>query len=218
MEEKNKIIIFDWGGVIESHRDGEYNIRIAVKNIVKRLSVDDIHDRDIIKEYENCSRDEQGTDIGCVNDIKKCEEWFERLKDKFHINKTFEDFSKVYKEEFSKVEYYQEVVEFAHSLKSIAITGILSNLIFLDKERLNKQVDFKYFDYVWLSFELNCEKPNEEIYEIVENDCKMKPENILFIDDCKENIEMAEKRGWNTCNAYGYELDKIKKSVTDFLK
>lgn len=217
MEEKNKIIIFDWGGVIESHRDGEYNIRTAMKSMIKRLNKD-INDRDIIKEYESCRKNEQGINIDCCNDIKKCEEWYERIKNTFHFNNTLEEFSRVYKEEYSKVEYYQEVVEFAHSLKSIAITGILSNLIFLDKARLNKQVDFKYFDYVWLSFELNCDKPNEEIYKIVENDCKIEPKNILFIDDCKENIEMAEKRGWNTCNAYGYELDKIKRSVTEFLK
>ena len=28
----DKIVIFDWGGVIESHRDGEYNSRTNNKN------------------------------------------------------------------------------------------------------------------------------------------------------------------------------------------
>lgn len=47
---------------------------------------------------------------------------------------------------------------------------------------------------------------------------KISPENILFIDDDTNNILMARKYGWNTCQAFGYELDKIKYSVEEFLK
>ena len=54
--------------------------------------------------------------------------------------------------------------------------------------------------------------------KVVEEDCKIKPENILFIDDSKENIEAAKKLEWNTCNAYGYKLDKIKEKVEQFLR
>lgn len=73
------------------------------------------------------------------------------------------------------------------------------------------------FDYVWLSFELKCSKPNEKVYKIVEEDCKIEPNNILFIDDFKENLKPAQAKGWNTCNACGYELEKIQKSVSEFL-
>ena len=43
------------------------------------------------------------------------------------------------------------------------------------------------------------------------------PENIMFIDDTTLNIENAKSRGWNTCQAQGFELDKIKASVNQFL-
>ena len=62
-----------------------------------------------------------------------------------------------------------------------------------------------------------CKAWWKNIYKIGEEECKIKPENILFIDDSKENIETAKKLGWNTCNAYGYELDKIKEKVEEFL-
>ena len=65
---------------------------------------------------------------------------------------------------------------------------------------------------------MNCRKPNEEIYIMVENDCKIKPKNILFIDDAEENINIAKKREWNVCLANGHELDKIKQRVAHFLK
>lgn len=30
MYNANKIVIFDWGGVIESHREGEYSLNTAI--------------------------------------------------------------------------------------------------------------------------------------------------------------------------------------------
>lgn len=45
----------------------------------------------------------------------------------------------------------------------------------------------------------------------------MEPKNILFIDDSKENIKVAQKRGWDTCLANGHELDKIRTEVDKFL-
>lgn len=116
-----------------------------------------------------------------------------------------------------KVDYYKEVVEYAHSLKDKCKIGILSNLSYLDKERIDRQVNLNMFDYVWLSFDLKCRKPDEIIYEKVEVDLKCENKNILFIDDTLVNIEIAKKRGWNTCHASGYELDKIKESVEAFL-
>ena len=96
--------------------------------------------------------------------------------------------------------------------------GILSNLGTIDKQRLDKQVDLKQFDYVWLSCELKYSKPNKKVYEIVENDCKLDPTNILFIDDVQANLEPAKEKGWNICNAFGYELDKIQRCVEKFLR
>lgn len=64
---------------------------------------------------------------------------------------------------------------------------------------------------------MECKKPKEEIYIKVENDCKIEPTNILFIDDVMENLIPAQKRGWNICNADGYEIEKIKNTVENFL-
>ena len=89
--------------------------------------------------------------------------------------------------------------------------------MFLDKERLNKQVTLNKYDYVWLSFEIGALKPNDKVYEIVEKECKIEPENILFIDDKKENTISAKSRGWNTCNCFGFEIEKIKSAIDNFL-
>ena len=207
----NKIVIFDWGGIIESHREGEYNVDTAIENLIKQFNPTE--SKNIVERYYIRS-----VQFG-VNDIRDIKEnkWFEQIKEEFSLKCTAQEFYDYYIKEFDNIEYYKDVVEYAHSLKEKCQIGILSNLGYLDKQRLDKQVELKKFDYVWLSFELKCRKPDKKIYKIVEKNCKIKPENILFIDDSKENIETAKQLGWNTCNAYGYELDKIKEKVKEFL-
>ena len=36
-----KIVIFDWGGVIESHREGEYSLNTAITNFIKHFNNDE---------------------------------------------------------------------------------------------------------------------------------------------------------------------------------
>ncbi len=209
---KNKLVIFDWGGVIESHRKSEYCVNKARINLIKHFN-NEIKDKDLLKKERTIYINNK---MGERNDVTT--NWFNELKKEFSLKCSYEEFYSFYLKEFDKVEYYKDVVQYAHTLKQICKIGILSNLSSLDKQRLDKQVDLKQFDYVWLSFEMNCRKPNKRIYEMVEKECKFENNNILFIDDCKENINVAKKMGWNTCNADGHELYKIKKSINKFLK
>lgn len=41
-------------------------------------------------------------------------------------------------------------------------------------------------------------KPDARFYHLVEKRLGVKPEEIVFLDDLHENIEAAEKLGWNT--------------------
>lgn len=218
MKDENKIVIFDWGGVVTSFKDEEYTTEDALKKIVIKLNGIDDDKKTITEKWVECDFDENGK---CVSEINKKEDilkWFERIKLNLKLKCDYKEFRKVYLEEIQKTDYYKDVVDFAHSLKDKCKIGILSNLCSLDKPRIDKHYNLSKFDYVWLSFEMECKKPKEEIYIKVENDCKIKPDNILFIDDVMENLIPAQKRGWNICNANGHELDKIKKSVEEFLK
>ena len=211
-----KLVIFDWGGVIESHRKTEHNYLSAIECIIKRLT-DDYPDCDIIKLWNSCNFISNGHLISETSNPDEIKFWFNNIKIKFNLKCTFQEFCDVYNEEYNKVHYYKDVVAYAHSLKDRCKIGILSNLGYLDKDRIDMQVNLNKFDYVYLSFDLECRKPDEIIYEKVEKDLKYDKGNILFIDDTSENIEVARKRGWNICLAFGYELDKIKESVESFL-
>lgn len=217
MYQNDKIVIFDWGGVVESHAENEYNCYLQKINLISEITKNRIEKESIIKKWIECNNDENGKSIGEVCEAKDVLKWFDRIKNMFDLHCTFSEFEELYEKYGDKIYYYKDVVEFSRSLKDKCKIGILSNLSKLDHSRIDKHYNLSKFDYVWLSYELNCKKPDPKIYEIVENECNILPENILFVDDKTENIDMAKQRGWKTCQAKGKELEKMKTYVKAFL-
>lgn len=54
------------------------------------------------------------------------------------------------------------------------------------------------FDRRYISGCMGVTKPNPRIYAMVEEDCGLPPESLLFTDDRAENIAAAAARGWRT--------------------
>lgn len=52
------------------------------------------------------------------------------------------------------------------------------------------------FDARYISGHMKVMKPDPTIYEVVERETGLEPASLLFTDDRGENIEAAEKRGW----------------------
>lgn len=52
------------------------------------------------------------------------------------------------------------------------------------------------FDRRYISGHMGVIKPDPQIYRMVEEDCGLSPENLLFTDDRADNIEAARARGW----------------------
>ena len=78
----NKIVIFDWGGIIESHRKGEYNLDVAVENLIKHFNPKE--NKNIVERYYNRS-----VELG-INDTKDIKEdkWFKQIKEEFNLECT----------------------------------------------------------------------------------------------------------------------------------
>ena len=60
-----------------------------------------------------------------------------------------------------------------------------------------------WFDVSVLSYEHGHMKPDPEIYRIAEEACDHPPERILFLDDRRENVRAAQKRGWHAHQCWG---------------
>lgn len=54
------------------------------------------------------------------------------------------------------------------------------------------------FDRRYISGHMGVIKPDHSIYEMVEADCGVSPEVLLFADDRIDNINVATARGWQT--------------------
>ncbi len=54
------------------------------------------------------------------------------------------------------------------------------------------------FDRRYISGHMGVIKPEREIYHLVEADCGVPPDGLLFADDRIDNIHAASARGWQT--------------------
>ncbi len=66
------------------------------------------------------------------------------------------------------------------------------------------------FEKVYYSYEMNCRKPDADIFEIVINENNLKVAETLFVDDTLENIVTANQLGFNT-----WHIDPQKEQVID---
>lgn len=204
---KNKLILFDWGNIVESHSTGYSNLN-AWDDTFRACGCDGDNIYERLSSYR----------LSTISTIDEFKSVYEKIKNDLSLKTSFEEFIDKYKHYFNKIDYYKNVSDYELSLKDKCYIGILSNLLIFDKERLDMQVGLNNYDYVFLSFELGMRKPDIEIFKKVYENLPFEKEDILFIDDRTNNIESAKKFGFNTLQATGLELDKIKDVCEKFLK
>ena len=200
---KNKLILFDWGGIVENH-EGENGTFAAWVHFLRKIGISDLND---LGEYS----------ISDKKNLKDMENVYLDLKQRFNLQVSFQEFLSEYKNTFRDIDYFKDVSEYEKSLKDKCFIGILSNLCIMDKERIDKQLNLDEYDYVFLSYELGMRKPNKEIYKYVINHVPFEKENILFLDDAIKNIDAALNVGIKAKQVNGYDLDYIKSCVNEFL-
>ena len=61
------------------------------------------------------------------------------------------------------------------------------------------------FDRTYVSGRMRVLKPDPRIYEMVEEDCGIAPDRLLFTDDRSDNITAAATRGWQVHHFDGPE-------------
>lgn len=212
---ESKIIISDWGGVVSHSVNnwmpwwGKY-----IKEVHSELT--GLSTKEIMHQVRRLNR----------------EYGIEKIQNDANINSYYRDLAVVLKSPLPSdkmrqkyiqlsMQYgcYDHIGDYIRSLRDFCKTGILSNLRKDDERVINSHMRFQFWDYVWLSYEMGSEKPEYSIYERVMEDCRIKPEKILFIDDRKENIVAAKELGWST---YVIEeegnLVNIENAVNQFLE
>jgi 2-haloacid dehalogenase len=88
-------------------------------------------------------------------------------------------------------------------LRALRTKGVpvfsLTNFGSYSYDEARDKLDFlSEFDREYVSGRMGVIKPDPRIYEMVEADCGLPPNSLIFADDKAENITAAARRGWRT--------------------
>ncbi len=182
-----KDIVFDFGGVL-TEIDADKALQRFGEIGVPRP-----------EEYIN-SYQQKGPFFSLENGDITAEEFCEELEKICNRSISYEDAKYAWMGFIVKVQ--SEFMEFLQQLRPRYRLSVLSNTNpFLQGwARSNeftaegKSLD-DYFDQLFLSYKMNCSKPDEEIYRKMLLEGNMKAEETLFLDDSAKNIATAQRLG-----------------------
>ncbi|MFA6353739.1 MAG: HAD-IA family hydrolase [Candidatus Paceibacterota bacterium] len=179
---KYKAIVFDYGGVIEIIKRG------LTKNITKYLQ---ISQEDWQKVYFSLN-------YLCNTGKKSYEEVFAlTAKELGASDDQISHVLKLQKDNRKERQINLKLIEIIKDLKNKNYKiGLLSNnYIKLRQELIDlKLIDL--FDAVVISSEVNYQKPQPEIFEILFSQLSVKKNEVIFIDDAKQSLIGAESIGY----------------------
>lgn len=99
-----------------------------------------------------------------------------------------------------RLKFIQQLAE-EKRFKLILLSNTNDMHIDFIKSNVSFYEDFKNcFDQFYLSQEIQLRKPNKDVFDFVLDSDNLKPEQCFFVDDTKENTDMAESLGikvWN---------------------
>ncbi len=200
---KDKIVIMNWGGVIENHCEENFIFNPELKHVLQQFS-----ETPIPNNYQEMMMNALKARNVTLNDMGKSKNirlYVDKLFECFGMEgypEMYTDFMDTYTQFTSHLGYDRELVRYITGIKDRCKIGILSNCIAIDAGRQNKEVGWNNFDYKWLSYEMAHVISEPEVPDIIEKDCGLKGSQILYVEDTEENLKrFSEERGWKTYKA-----------------
>jgi len=210
-EKEIKAIIFDVGAVLELGKYSKkairkhHNLSVHMR-IAKKLNIELDQWFDAIDSSYARSIEGKITKAKLMSIISK-----NLQKDKKKLEKII---TKSYDVYFKK---NKELFRLAHKLKKQGYKiAIFSDQWHLSKQALIRKKDTKEFDLILVSCDIGLRKPDPKFYKLLFRKLKLKPQEMVFIDNQKWNIKQGKKLGMRTIlfkdnKQTIKELDKILK-------
>lgn len=193
-----KLILFDWGDVC-----GLYNLDIF-HDFISRAGYDshlvEIHFKEFKSQF----------DRGELTEKEFWEKLAQTLGFKGHWSLLAQNNKK-------NLTINQDLMDYIKKLKNKAKIALLSNMDKTSIAAIRSKVSLnKFFDKVYFSSELKSGKLEKKVIEMIAMDFKVKPKEMIFIDDFPGNIEKAKSFGMQTILFIGN--DDLKLRVDKSLK
>lgn len=176
-----KAVIFDVGGVLHTNE-----IPHVWDDIAKTLNIS-------VEQYNSAKK-------GIIEDFNKGEitenKYWEKIKEKTHATGLLPEDS-LYGREFKKrFTENKEILDLVKSLKKQGYKlAILTNTISSHFDHAKNVGLFNDFDVEVASHLVHLMKPNKNIYVYTLEKLGVSPDEAIFIDDTKENIDAANDLG-----------------------
>ncbi|MCX6793111.1 MAG: HAD family phosphatase [Candidatus Falkowbacteria bacterium] len=180
-----KAIIFDFGGPIVEWREG-FEKTYSKYEELKGLESGAIHNL-----FESYTRGAMVGDFSSVTDF------FEKTKPAISLN--LDELNMIYDEANSLMSLRPEIEKYIVELKKKYQIGLLSNFTSGLEKYLQEVFNISsLFDVVVSSYDVKMRKPDPRIYQHTLEKLKVSPQETVFIDDLKENVEGALSLGINS--------------------
>jgi len=123
------------------------------------------------------------------------QEFFNQIKTATGFSGTEAEFNAFFADIFTPM---QAMIDLQTELRKTRLAAyIFSNTNQLAVEHIRKRFPFfSEFDGYVLSYEHGAMKPSARLYEIVERASGRRREEIIYMDDRRENVEAGVARGW----------------------
>lgn len=180
-----KAVLFDYGGVLtNAGRSVRHDIAKALGVADEELQFDDMNEK---------------FRTGKINS----KEFFAELNSRYKGDGTLEtkllDNPDFYRRE-------EKIYHLAEELRSLGIkTSIFSNVYQPSADRLRQVGNYEGFDPLILSCEVGYAKPDERFYQRALDLLKLRPEEILLIDDQDKCLVPARKMGMKVIKSVSTE-------------
>ena len=122
-----------------------------------------------------------------------------------------EKFKEVYSKHLVRLPWYDDVIDVLSELQDVddVKIGIFSDLCPMDFQNVKSKGILSMLDYRFLSYSLGSDKLDSRTYDMVEDITGYNGDDIIFLDDNEEIVNLAKSRGWDAICVQGYDLDAI---------
>ena len=191
---KTSCMLFDLGGVLINWKN-----RWLIDDISKRYGLDK-H-----QLYEEFSANLSLLYCGKISEEKFWNKIGKKIKSSYLSNTTNSIFDEIFRKHAS---INSPLVNLAEKIQKSGIkVGLLTNTESAKFEVVKEMIPVQNFDFVFLSYKIGFMKPNMKIYRHVLEQLPFPNDEIVFIDDRKQNVEAAKHFGIDGIEFFGY--DKI---------
>ena len=177
-----QVVLFDIGGVFFKWKD-----RWLFNNIANRFGLSEQN-----LAYE-CKKELPKLRLGKVSEQEMWQKIGKQINSKELSNvqdSLIHDFFK------SKISLDDSVFTVVKQLQKKNVKmGILSNTALPMHSAVEELIDMTCFDFLFLSYEIGMEKPDDGIFEYATEKIPCAKEEVLFIDDRTSNVDAAKNFG-----------------------